>query len=117
MVVLSCSRKDNSIQGEWKMINWNGEIPSLDIVLKFYSTGEYIDSRSEGGIWNYEYYEPDSLILYHHGYEGERYRILQNANDTLVIQLKEFVVYLVDHGEDIEDVINEDEPIFTFVRK
>lgn len=57
--------------GKWKMIEWDGEPSVFDIYYKFYYNGEYTDYRSEEGIWNYEYYAPDYLILYHHGFYGE----------------------------------------------
>ena len=77
-ILMSCSNKSEyPLLGEWKMIEWDGEPPVFDIIYKFYYNGEYSDSRSEGRIWNYEYYAPDSLILYHHGFYGERYKILK----------------------------------------
>ena len=116
-LLLSCSNKSEySLLGKWKMIEWDGEPPVFDIYYKFYYNGEYTDSRSEGGIWNYEYYAPDSLILYHHGFYGERYKILKNSNDTLIMQMKESVFYGAENGEDFEAVNTEDQPVFTFIR-
>lgn len=79
----SCISHESPLYGEWQMIDWNGEgKPALDISLTFKNYGEYQDSWSEDTIWNYEYFEPDSLILYHHGLYEERHKILTLTNDT-----------------------------------
>lgn len=116
--LFSCNNK-KGLLGEWKMIEWEGMgIPqSYDIIYTFYYNGEYTDSRSEGAIWNYEYYEPDSLILYHHGFYGERYKIQKNSNDTLIMQMKEYVFYGEENVEDFEGVSAEEKPIFIFLRQ
>lgn len=84
------------------MIDWNGEgKPALDISLSFQDNGEYQDSRTEDAIWNYEYLEPDSLILYHHGLYEERYKINTLTNDTLCLRLVDSKFHAEDNGKDV----------------
>lgn len=97
----STPQSDAPLYGEWQMIDWNGEgKPMLDISLKFQANGEYQDSRSDDAIWNYEYFEPDSLILYHHSFYEERYKILSLSNDTLIIALKESKFHAEEKGKE-----------------
>lgn len=119
-ISVECSNVNKCpLKGKWKMIEWEGMgMPkSYDIIYTFKSNGEYTDSRSDTFIWNYEYYSPDSLILYHHGFYGERYKILKNTNDTLIMQMKESVFYGTEKGEDFEAVRTEEQPIFVFLRQ
>lgn len=122
IVLLSaCSnpKPDTPLYGEWQMIDWNGEgKPSLDISLTFKNNNEYQDSRSEDAIWNYEYFEPDSLILYHHGLYEERYKILSLSNDMLVLRLSESKIHAEDNSKEVsgnyEDCTNSQ---YIFIRK
>lgn len=122
MVLLSaCSNPKSAspLYGEWQMIDWNGEgKPSLDISLIFKNNGEYQDSRSEDAIWNYEFFEPDSMILYHHGFYEERYKILSLSNDSLIILLKESKFHAEEKSENmITDYGDSSITQFTFSRK
>lgn len=107
------------IQGEWQMIDWNGEgKPLLNISLNFQQNGEYYDSRSEDAIWNYEYFSPDSLILFHHGFYEERYRILNVTSDTLVIRQSESIFHTEENGIEVASRYDDDtHPQFIFIRE
>lgn len=122
IVLLSaCStpKYDTPLYGEWQMIDWNSEgKPSLDISLTFKNNGEYQDSRSEDAIWNYEFFEPDSLILYHHGFYEERYKILSLSNESLIILLKESKFRTEEKSENMITDYGDSSVIqFTFSRK
>ena len=121
IIVLSAcsnSKSELPIHGEWQMIDWNGEMPMLDIFLSFQQNGEYYDSSSEDAIWNYEYFSPDSLILFHHGFYEERYRILNATNDTLVIRLSESIFHTEENGMEVASRYDDNtHPQFIFIRK
>ena len=121
IIVLSAcsnSKSELPIHGEWQMIDWNGEMPMLDIFLSFQQNGEYYDSSSEDAIWNYEYFSPDSLILFHHGFYEERYRILNATNDTLVIRLSESIFHMEENGMEVASRYDDNtHPQFIFIRK
>jgi len=120
IVLSACSnpKSELPIQGEWQLIDWNGEMPMLDIFLSFQQNGEYYDSRSEDAIWNYEYFSPDSLILFHHGFYEERYRILNATNDTLVIRLSESIFHTEENGMEVASRYDDNtHPQFIFIRK
>ena len=120
IVTLSaCSnpKSELPIYGEWQMIDWDGEKPTLDIYMKFQRNGEYYDSRSEDAIWNYEYIAPDSLILFHHGFYEERYKILKVVNDTLIIRMSEYLFHTEENGKAVSSSYNDGNPVFIYIRK
>lgn len=126
-ILLACSKtkqEDRSIKtipslyGKWQMIDWNGVgKPELDIYIDFKSNGTYTDSRSEDVVWDYRYIEPDSVILYHHGAYEEKYKILTLSNDSLIIELSNYIFHAVHNGEEVahEDKDCESE-VFKFIR-
>ena len=120
MLLSGCSNSESEsyLYGEWKMTDWNGEgYLSLDISLDFNKNGEFTDSRSGDAIWNYQYINPDSLILYHHGTYEERYKILTLSGDSLIIELSNYIFHAVHNGEEVahEDKDCESE-VFKFIR-
>lgn len=122
IVLLSaCSnpKPDTPLYGEWQMIDWNGEgKPALDISLTFKNNKEYQDSRSEDAIWNYEYFDPDSLILYHHGLYEERYKILSLSNDMLVLRLSESKIHAEDNSKEVSgNYVDCTNSQYIFIRK
>ena len=127
-ILLACSKtkqEDRSIKtipslyGKWQMIDWNGEgYLSLDISLDFNKNGEFTDSRSGDAIWNYQYINPDSLILYHHGTYEERYKILTLSGDSLIIELSESLFHTEENGKEISAEYGKNKSkIFKFIRK
>lgn len=121
IVLSACSnpKSELPIYGEWQMIDWNGEgKPALEISLNFQQNGEYYDSSSEDAVWNYEYFSPDSLILFHHGFYEERYRILNATNDTLVIRLSESIFHTEENGNEVASRYDDNtHPQFIFIRR
>ena len=102
--------------GEWEKVDsedgYNGH------TLTFDWNGEYYNSNQEGLAWNYEYIEPDSLILYHHGFYEERYKILKFTEDTMTVRMSESIFHATDNGEEIEsDYSGGKQPIYTYIRK
>lgn len=119
MALSACSnhKSELPLYGEWQMIDWNGEEPALDISLNFLQNGEYYDSRSEDAVWNYEYIAPDSLILFHHGFYEERYKILKAVNDTLIIRMSEYLFHTEENGKAVSSSYNDGNPVFIFIRE
>lgn len=114
----ACSNTQSPLlYGEWQMIDWNGDKPLIDIYYYFKYNGEYTDSRSDDITWNYQYLEPDSLILYHHGAYEERYKILTLSGDSLIIELYESLLHTEDNGKEVTtEYINSESQIFKFIR-
>lgn len=118
--LLACSNRqaESPLYGEWQMIDWNGERPSLDIFYNYSGNGEYTDSRSDDAIWNYKYIEPDSLILYHHGAYEERYKIVALTSDSLIMELSESLFHAEDDGKEVvTEYGNGESQTFKFIRK
>lgn len=108
-------KPESVLYGEWEMKE------STDYygghTLTFDWNGEYCDSNTENEVWNYQYIEPDSLILYHHAFYEERYKIIKLTQDTLMIKLSESIFHAVDNGEEIEAQYgNGSMPIYTYIR-
>lgn len=109
------SKPESVLYGNWEKLDsddgYNGHIPTFDW------NGEYYNSNLEGVAWNYEYIEPDSLILYHHGFYEERYKILKLTEDTLTVRCSEYIFHAVDNGKEIEhDYGGGKQPIYTYIR-
>lgn len=114
----ACSNTQSHLFGEWQMIDWNGDKPSVDIFYNFKHNGEYTDSRSDDAIWNYKYIEPDSLVLYHHGAYEERYKIVALTSDSLIMELSESSFHAEDDGKEVAIEYSNGVPqTFKFIRK
>lgn len=86
-------------------------------ILTFDWNGKYYDSNTGSETWNYQFIEPDSLILYHHALYEERYKILNLTEDTLTIRLSESIVNLSENGKDIEAPYGDGSmPTYTYTR-
>ena len=99
--------------------NWN-MVDTCDIcsnhTLTFDWHGEYYDSNTDNVVWNYQFIEPDSLILYHHAFYEERYKIVNLKEDTLTIKLSENIFHAVDMGKEIEAQYGDGTtPIYTYI--
>ena len=104
------------LYGEWEKVDsedgYNGH------TLTFEWNGEYYNSNQEGVAWNYEYIEPDSLILYHHGFYEERYKILNITKDTIMVRLSEYIFHTSENGKEIEAQYGDGlQPTYIYVRK
>ncbi|OKY85172.1 MAG: hypothetical protein BHV69_06640 [Bacteroidales bacterium 52_46] len=100
--------------------NWS-KVDTCDMcsnqILTFDWNGKYYDSNTGSEAWNYQFIEPDSLILYHHALYEERCKILNLTEDTLTIRLSESIVNLSENGKDIEAPYGDClKPIYTYIR-
>lgn len=92
--------------------------PFSNVRCTFDWNGEYYNSNQEGVAWNYEYIEPDSLILFHHGFYEERYKILNITKDTLMVRLSEYIFHTSENGQEIEAQYGDGlQPTYIYVRK
>lgn len=99
--------------------NWS-KVDTCDMcgnqILSFDWNGKYYDSNTGNEAWNYQFIEPDSLILYHHAFYEERYKILNLTEDTLTIKLSESIFHAVDMGEEIEAPYGDGSmPTYTYI--
>lgn len=109
-------KPESALYGEWEMVDsedgYNGH------TLTFDWNGEYCDSNTGNEVWNYQYIEPDSLILYHHGFYEERYKILNLTKDTLTVRLSENIFHTAENGKEIEAQYGDGfQPTYIYVRK
>lgn len=100
--------------------NWS-KVDTCDMcsnqVLTFDWKGKYYDSNTGSEAWNYQFIEPDSLILHHHALYEERYKILNLTEDSLTIKLSESIFHAVDKGEEIEALYGDGSmPTYTYTR-
>lgn len=100
--------------------NWSN-VDTCDIcsnhILTFDWNGKYYDSNTGSEAWNYQFIEPDSLILHHHALYEERYKILNFTEDSLSIKLSESIFHAVDKGEEIEAPYGDGSmPTYTYTR-
>ena len=100
--------------------NWS-KVDTCDMcsnqILTFDWNSKYYDSNTGSEAWNYQFIEPDSLILYHHALYEERYKILNLTEDSLTIKLSESIFHAVDKGEEIEAPYGDGSmPIYTYTR-
>ncbi len=104
------------LYGEWEKVD--SEDGHNGHTLTFERNGEYYNSNQEGVAWNYEYIEPDSLILYHHGFYEERYKILNITKDTIMVRLSEYIFHTSENGQEIEAQYGDGlQPTYIYVRK
>lgn len=108
-------KPESVLYGNWSKVDSDDGYNNH--VLTFDWNGHYCNSNTGSETWNYQFIEPDSLILYHHGLYEERYKILNLSEDTLTVRLSESIVNLSENGKDIEapygDCLN---PIYTYIR-
>lgn len=108
-------KPESSVYGNWCLLD-SCDIP-YNHILTFDWNGKYYDSNTGSEAWNYEFIEPDSLILYHHGLYEERYKILNISEDSLTIKLSESIFHAVDKGEEIEAPYGDGSmPTYTYTR-
>lgn len=109
-------KPESVLYGTWKKIDSKDDYN--DHILTFDWNGEYYDSNTGNEVWNYQFIKPDSLILYHHVFYEERYKIIKLTQDTLMVKLSEYIFHAVDNGKEIEsDYGGDKQPIYTFIHK
>ena len=109
------SKPESALYGNWSLADTCNI--SNNQILTFDWNGKYYDSNTGSETWNYQFIEPDSLILYHHAFYEERYKILNLTEDTLTVKLSESIFHAVDMGEEIEAPYGDGStPIYTYIR-
>lgn len=108
-------KPESVLYGNWSKLD--SEDGYNDHILTFDWNGKYYDSNTGSETWNYQFIEPDSLILYHHAFYEERYKILNLTEDTLTIKQSESIFHALDMGEEIEAPYGDGStPIYTYSR-
>lgn len=108
-------KPESVLYGNWSKLD--SEDGYNDHILTFDWNGEYYNSNTGSEAWNYQFIEPDSLILYHHALYEERYKILNLTEDSLTIKLSESIFHAVDNGEEIEAPYGDGSmPTYTYTR-
>ena len=107
-------KPESGLYGNWSLADTCNI--SNNQILTFDWNGKYYDSNTGSETWKYQFIEPDSLILYHHAFYEERYKILNLTEDTLTIKQSESIFHALDMGEEIEALYGDGStPIYTFI--
>lgn len=72
------------------MLTHNGFLISI---ISFNAEGNFYRTLNESGEWSYKYINHDSQIIYNKNFGEQRFRIIEPSNDSLILQLKENVIY------------------------
>ena len=108
-------KPESALYGNWSLADTCNI--SNNQILTFDWNGKYYDSNTGSETWNYQFIEPDSLILFHHAFYEERYKILNLSEDTLTVRLSESIVNISENGKDIEAPYGDClKPIYTYIR-
>lgn len=86
-------RRDTLI-GKWLLVEYDSikSVNSNDTIT-FHAEDSFYRTLNEAGAWSYKYINPDSLIIYNKDFGEQRFRIIELSNDSLILQLKENVIY------------------------
>lgn len=84
----------DTLIGKWLLVEYASikSVNSNDIIT-FRAEGSFYRTLNESGEWSYKYINPDSLIIYNKNFGEQRFRIIKLSNDSLILQLKENVIY------------------------
>ena len=84
----------DTLIGKWLLVEYASikSVNSNDIIT-FLAGGGFYRTLNESGEWSYKYINPDSLIIYNKNFGEQRFRIIKLSNDSLILQLKENVIY------------------------
>ncbi|MDE6114746.1 MAG: hypothetical protein K2G49_06760 [Muribaculum sp.] len=108
-------KPESVLYGNWYLVD-SCNTPYNHILTFNWNRG-YYDSNTGSETWNYQFIEPDSLILHHHAFYEERYKILNLTEDTLTIKQSESIFHALDMGEEIEAPYGDGSmPIYTYIR-
>lgn len=80
--------------GKWLLVEYDSikSVKSND-TISFHAEGSFYRTLNEAGEWSYKYINTDSLIIYNKDFGEQRYRIIKLSNDSLILQLRENVIY------------------------
>lgn len=86
-------RRDTLI-GKWLLVEYDSiKSVSSNDTITFHAEGSFYRTLNEAGEWSYKHINPDSLIIYNKSFGEQRFRIIELSNDSLILQLKENVIY------------------------
>lgn len=88
------SQRGDTLIGKWLLVEYASinSVSSNDTIA-FHAEGSFYRTLNEAGEWSYKYINPDSLIIYNKSFGEQRFRIIELSNDSLILQLKENVIY------------------------
>lgn len=88
------SQRGDTLIGKWLLVEYASinSVSSNDTIT-FHAEGSFYRTLNEVGEWSYKYINPDSLIIYNKDFGEQRFRIIKLSNDSLILQLKENVIY------------------------
>lgn len=80
--------------GEWVLAEYDSvKSMKLNDTICFNAEGNFYRSLNESGEWSYKHINSESLIIYNKDFGEQRFRIIELSNDSLILQLKENVIY------------------------
>lgn len=87
-------QRNDTLIGKWLLVEYDSIKPiKLNDTIHFNTDDSYYRTLNESGEWSYKYINPDSLIIYNKDFGEQRFRIIKLSNDSLILQLKENVIY------------------------
>lgn len=87
-------QRNDTLIGKWLLVEYDSIKPiKLNDTIHFNTDDGYYRTLNESGEWSYKYINPDSLIIYNKDFGEQRFRIIKLSNDSLILQLKENVIY------------------------
>ncbi len=85
------TRHRDILIGKWLLVEYDS-VKSNDTIF-FHAEDSFYRILNEAGEWSYKYINPDSLIIYNKDFGEQRYRIIKLSSDSLILQLKENIIY------------------------
>lgn len=84
----------DTLIGKWLLVEY-ASIKSVNSndTITFHAEGNFYRTLNEAGEWSYKYINPDSLIIYNKDFGEQRYKVIKLSNDSLILQLKENIIY------------------------
>lgn len=88
------TQRGDTLIGKWLLVEYDSikSVNSNDTIT-FHTEGSFYRTLNESGEWSYKYINPDSLIIYNKNFGEQRFRIVELSNDSLILQLKENIIY------------------------
>lgn len=88
------TRHRDILIGKWLLVEYDSikSVKSNDTIF-FHAEDSFYRILNEAGEWSYKYINPDSLIIYNKDFGEQRYRIIKLSSDSLILQLKENIIY------------------------
>lgn len=88
------TRHRDILIGKWLLVEYDSikSVKSNDTII-FHAEGNFYRTLNEAGEWSYKYINPDSLIIYNKDFGEQRYRVIKLSDDSLILQLKENIIY------------------------